>query len=740
MISRILSPSFLFLLLQINISAQNFWQPVAPIPPRLHEYSTCVVGSKVYFWCESAQLYSTSDAGKSFTFYPYYAPYGNSVFTEYTDHGIAFADSLTGYITDAARGDFRTTDGGKHWTNVAQVSGYSYVAFGSSKVGWKLGGLVSKTTDAGKTWTYLQTPLLNEGFFTNLFAMDENNLWALKGANTVNGSQGAIWYSSNGGTDWSRQNVGIIMDSLNYVSFVDLKMTPSGAGYAIGRILKPRTADVSGVLLRSTDFGKSWRKEEFEEELFTKLEVINDSTCIAFGNSSLDYGNNIGCRRTSNWGITWQPVNSFRTNGYNTYYTSAYVSSLKSILVSTSEGLYLSSDLGLTFSRISSQRDILAVNIAFDNHTASSGRQLAAAISYNKDLILSSDGGSTWVLKNFPDNFEVENSKIRISGNVIYLIEGNYRLHKSTDMGYSWNKINLPSFWQFSTFDVPGPDSIILCPPGNNLVVTTDGGTTWSFPPFTEWVRLNDIKAFGTSRIFAAGAYYTNSSVSGVIYSSANAGKSWHVQEMAPEEMKQIEVIDGKTIFAMGKNTIYATWNGGGKWDKLRTNAVAFAFYDELRGVILTRDSSFMTADAGRHWTKAPFDLNRVAAKIWFNSRGDLFALSDYRLYVFPGAAGMIPRVVENKMPSQNDFRIYPNHPNPFNPSTTIRYELPSELHVELKIYDILGREVAALVSEVQKAGQYNVRFDGSSLPSGVYIYTIKAGKFVESNKLLLLK
>ena len=122
------------------------------------------------------------------------------------------------------------------------------------------------------------------------------------------------------------------------------------------------------------------------------------------------------------------------------------------------------------------------------------------------------------------------------------------------------------------------------------------------------------------------------------------------------------------------------------------------------------------------------------------------------------------------------NYSLYQNYPNPFNPSTTIRYTIPNSvnsewaivksktkngvgtarelslrtINVELKIYDILGREVATLVNEKQKPGNYEVVFpakdgpafcgDGYYLPSGVYIYRLMAGDFTESKKMLLLK
>jgi len=86
-------------------------------------------------------------------------------------------------------------------------------------------------------------------------------------------------------------------------------------------------------------------------------------------------------------------------------------------------------------------------------------------------------------------------------------------------------------------------------------------------------------------------------------------------------------------------------------------------------------------------------------------------------------------------------YSLGQNYPNPFNPSTTISYQLPVAAgHVSLKVYDVLGREVATLVNEQKAPGNYEVKFDGSKLASGVYIYRIEAGKFSDTKKLLLIK
>jgi S-formylglutathione hydrolase FrmB len=85
-------------------------------------------------------------------------------------------------------------------------------------------------------------------------------------------------------------------------------------------------------------------------------------------------------------------------------------------------------------------------------------------------------------------------------------------------------------------------------------------------------------------------------------------------------------------------------------------------------------------------------------------------------------------------------FHLYQNYPNPFNPSTKIQYAVSSRQLVTLKIYDLLGRELATLVNEEKSAGSYEVRWNAANLPSGVYFYQLKAGSYTATKKLLLLK
>ena len=88
----------------------------------------------------------------------------------------------------------------------------------------------------------------------------------------------------------------------------------------------------------------------------------------------------------------------------------------------------------------------------------------------------------------------------------------------------------------------------------------------------------------------------------------------------------------------------------------------------------------------------------------------------------------------------QQNLFLYQNYPNPFNPSTKISWQSPVSSHQTLKIYDVLGNEVATLVNEYRNAGSYEVDFNASALSSGVYFYKLQAGDFVQTKKMMLVK
>jgi hypothetical protein len=86
------------------------------------------------------------------------------------------------------------------------------------------------------------------------------------------------------------------------------------------------------------------------------------------------------------------------------------------------------------------------------------------------------------------------------------------------------------------------------------------------------------------------------------------------------------------------------------------------------------------------------------------------------------------------------EYSLEQNYPNPFNPVTMINFSIPNEDLVTLKIYNTIGEEIETLINEMKQAGNYNVSFNASSLPSGIYFYRLQAGDFLETKKMILLR
>lgn len=85
------------------------------------------------------------------------------------------------------------------------------------------------------------------------------------------------------------------------------------------------------------------------------------------------------------------------------------------------------------------------------------------------------------------------------------------------------------------------------------------------------------------------------------------------------------------------------------------------------------------------------------------------------------------------------DYQIS-NYPNPFNPTTNIRYNIPKESFVTIKVFDVLGKEIVTLINEYKHEGKYEIEFNAVSLTSGIYYYRLQSGDFVQTKKMILLK
>ena len=144
----------------------------------------------------------------------------------------------------------------------------------------------------------------------------------------------------------------------------------------------------------------------------------------------------------------------------------------------------------------------------------------------------------------------------------------------------------------------------------------------------------------------------------------------------------------------------------------------------------------------GQNVWDAPIDISHQVFRFVITATGV------HHYYCIPhqslGMVGTITATAVNGVEDENiapeKFLLSQNYPNPFNPVTSIKYVVGSFQFVSIKVFDLLGREVATLINEEKPAGEYEVEFNGNNLPSGIYFYRLKAGDYSETKKMVLLR
>ncbi len=197
-------------------------------------------------------------------------------------------------------------------------------------------------------------------------------------------------------------------------------------------------------------------------------------------------------------------------------------------------------------------------------------------------------------------------------------------------------------------------------------------------------------------------------------YSIRNLEITYNIQKNRQSDAKiAVESTDKVWIASSGTGLFSCDTKSGGIWNNYNP-------YNSDIGIAFI--GTVLIDNFGNKWITS---ANAEGTIVEFNENGIITAVHENG---------------EQAIEQPKDFMILQNFPNPFNPTTTINYALPQAGNVTLKVYDMLGREVATLVNEYKNAGYYQANFDAGKLSSGVYFYTLQAGKFVETKKLVLMK
>lgn len=368
---------------------------------------------------------------------------------------------------------------------------------------------------------------------------------------------------------------------------------------------------------------------------------------------------------------------------------------------------------------------------------------------FNMSFINPSTG---WIMKSLGSGFDDAH------GAVVY---------KTTDGGSVWEKIiiaqnpgNIGAQIQFVDENNGYASFFNMQTENGYLSKTTDGGTNWSV--------VNELPATDEAALF----YFIDSGTGWMVSINDNpplfqitqttdGGANWTVQYSdntvngdTSNSSGAMQFTDSNNGWVVGPNgRILKTNNGGTNWELLNNsgigiyaNSKCLFFLDENIGWIGTNINIpnqqtthliLHTTDGGNSWTQEqiPFSHDAVFS-IYFLTPQNGWFTADYGIIAHYNGFTSIEN--ENNIPIE--YSLKQNYPNPFNPTTTIKYSIGSNQFVKINVYDLIGNEVASLVNEQKTSGEYKVNFDASNLSSGIYFYQLKAGTFIQTRKMLLLK
>jgi photosystem II stability/assembly factor-like uncharacterized protein len=367
---------------------------------------------------------------------------------------------------------------------------------------------------------------------------------------------------------------------------------------------------------------------------------------------------------------------------------------------------------------------------------------IAADSSYHGKLLKTTNGGENWISLNYGSNKGLWGIYF-INPNTGW-VAGDYGVvGKTTNAGQNWMVQNIDTTEFFN--QVFFLNSVTGWITGNSLYKTTDGGNNWIKNPqvLQCWAVYfqNENTGFVT-------LYYSR------ILRTTDGGSNWNLVYSGGFHtfLRDICFNDANTGWMVGEDFtsgILKTTNGGLNWFSVFHDSFNTVFFKDVNTGWAAGTQMYKTTNSGANWIiqNLPQPYYDVTSMIFTNDVTGI-AVGEMGKIFKTTNGGVWIEHIGSEVPAK--YTLYQNYPNPFNPVTKIKFEVPSVLSfphapsgnplIVLKVFDILGREVTTLVNEKLQPGTYEVTFDGSNYASGVYFYQLRAGDFINTKKLVLLK
>ncbi len=593
---------------------------------------------------------------------------------------IWFQDSLTGYAGGDESAFVKTTDGGRSWFSMPPIPGPH----------WAVTSIYFRP-DGQEGW------IAGQPIYT----------------------AGTIMHTTDAGQTWTEQFVPV-QDTLS--DLFDIAEVGNEI-WIVG--MQARGSSTDGLLLRSTNRGQTWLRTVFPGYWFFSVQRHGGEVWIT--------GKPGVILKTSDAGVSWDTV-----------FTAGIDVNLRGIYFGETEW-----------------------------YTAGSGLSDMAGVFY-----ASTDQGQTWQLRKTWALDEMGiGARVLVSNNTIYcsgleaLVEGRARIYASTDRGFTWERIvdeepysamkasfqlddrhmwvTGHSLWYYQhnstpvVSEVPNDTAYVGAQWTYQVQATDAEGDTLKYKLLARpaWLAIDSLSGImsGTPSLADTGTSQVTVSVADGVFGNevaasfflAVADTSTPPVNMAPYFVTHMpDTVDVRPDSSYLWYFIVADPNPRDTLESESGPIGAPGFFvlpnsqPAIDTLMVTVDGKPFASDTGQVFLAhvVAYDQGGLTDTLWFYIR----VSNATSVRELPG------------LPTE--YRLDQNYPNPFNPTTVIRYEIPYSATVRLTVYNLLGQEIAVLVSERQTPGIYEADFQASNLPSGTYLYRLTAGQYTLTKKMLLLK
>ncbi len=686
---KINSTLLLFLMNLISILGQDFWEhsngPFASNVLDIYITSSNTIYVSNYF----NGIHKSTDNGFSWEMVTRKIPQEYASKLLVNDKNYIFAGTV-------AHGLYRSTDNGISWYRLINLPiGIikDLLLLESDKIYALTQNGLFKSIDDGENWESLSSTLTNV-WMTAVTVNNQHKIF-------VGASNGYLYISNNEGYSWDSTKVsdytintislsinddifcgtenGIYKSSNNGQSWILLQ---NGLPQDEFNIIKSSTSGyVYAVSFDGFYFsfnnGESWDQIAFEANSINSL-AIDDSNNVYAG--SLYWGR--GIYKSTDNGVTWYEINNGIKNSFISYMAQSINGT---VWVGTwGQGLYFSTNGGSNW-----------------NYSGIINKKISSIVFYNDNILIATSGGiyhstnngNNWTERNSGlTNTRVEDMIIMDS--CIYIGTFGGGLYRSCNYGENWIKIS-NSLSSQTIYNLATYQNYVLCGTSLGIFRTSDNGNSWeeifSIRPQTIFVNSNDDIYVGT--------------VSDGAFVSINGGQTWN-------NLIQNGLL-ASHVYSFGEDLI--------------SNLYAGTYWH-----------TFASIDNGYTW-------NIFEEGLPYNTVRSF--LTTFDGYVFAGTIGggvyksiEAITLVYDSILNINIYSLSQNFPNPFNPETKISFQIKERGLVQIKVFDILGKEIAILLNEEKEHGNYSISFNGSNLSSGVYIYSLRVNDYVQNRKMILIK